>query len=231
MHLYRRVLQRAGLSPDTLRLAFVEPMASKSGTFWRHVGQLPVNASQVALMTAVIDETCPPFKRVFRLNPDAALQFDFDIQMISGWVSANRDHFMETVRTWLDSNAPVSCLNQTGDCRDNLRRLFHMRNASHYVEDVLMRCLTLEGLVREVGAEVEDLAMLVSDAEGTDARIILSLVGNEDFRPGFIMWEKNSKGDGQLVEELRKKGYQVGIKAGLDGSREVDAGNLVAVLS
>jgi len=232
VHLYTRVLRGAALPPDALRLAFVEPIEDKAPGFWKHAAKLPVSRERVSLVAAAMDGSCrEPETKLYRVSRQAGRDFDFEEGRPNGWVSVNPRHPITTVCIWADNNMPVRCRNHTGQCIENFQRFRHAPNLTDYLEAVAIPCRTPAGLLEDLGASVEDLAMLVVDAEDLDAQIVLSLVSRSDFRPGFIMWEAGGALEAQLSNELRKKGYHVGMKAGMDGGHsDADASNIVAVL-
>uniref|UniRef100_A0A7S2C2G1 Uncharacterized protein n=1 Tax=Alexandrium andersonii TaxID=327968 RepID=A0A7S2C2G1_9DINO len=125
--------------------------------------------------------------------------------------------------------------NAPWDCTKNFQRFSSASNFADYIQKVDIRCQTLEGLVKESGARLDDMGMVVVDAEGKDAVILLALVDREDFKPGFIMWEDSHKyrdASQDLVRALRQRGYKVGAKSDMvtTNGRVSDSGNFVAVL-
>jgi len=232
VHLYTRVLRNAGMPAGGLRLAFVEPIAEKSTWFWDHVKKLPVDPDQVSLVTAMIGGSCAePTRKMYRLSPRVLVDFDINIDTTLGWVSTNPKHPLNVIKFWAEANMPMTCANKTGDCKQNFKRFAEAPNITAYIEEIRIPCQTLEGLLEEtLGARVEDLAMLVVDAEGMDEQIILQLVGSSAFKPGFIMWEKEWRHEGPLAAELRRKGYRVGWKVGSNTTRGADTANNIAVL-
>lgn len=233
VHLYSQVLSHAGVPSGALRLAFVEPMEEKSQTFWQGVERLPVNRSQVSLVTAMVDGSCPsPTRSMYRVAPEAYRDFHLNTLFMGGWSSANPRHPLNVIRSWARQHWRYPCEGFKTDCTEDFQRFSQMPNLTDYIQEVSIPCRTLEALVEDVGAEVEDLAMLVVDAEGLDASILLSLVDDETFMPGFIMWEGFSADDAstpqaQIQARLRERGYRVGVKPGLGAKG--DATNSIAV--
>uniref|UniRef100_A0A7S1QMG0 Methyltransferase FkbM domain-containing protein n=1 Tax=Alexandrium catenella TaxID=2925 RepID=A0A7S1QMG0_ALECA len=232
MHLYRRVLEHAGLPPGVLRLGFVEPVVEKTKQFWRHVGRLPVAPSQVSLVTAMVDNCTRPEAKMYKISEQASRDFGMDISMARGWVSADPWHPVTITQYWAEHDMPVRCANGTGDCRSLFKQFANAWNMTRYFEEIQIRCLNLKEIIEtELGAQVEDLAMLVVDAEGLDERILLSLAGSSAFEPGFVMWEKGKDWRPSTAADLlRGKGYKVGMKLGSEVNPDADAPNMIAVL-
>mmetsp|Transcript_41396 Transcript_41396/g.95952 ORF Transcript_41396/g.95952 Transcript_41396/m.95952 type:complete len:326 (+) Transcript_41396:2-979(+) len=239
LNLYQQVASQLA----NVKMIFVEPVASKSGDFWRNVGRLPIDRDRVELVTAFADGDCEePFGTLYKLNHDL-ISRDFhpwDFRITDGWTSMSKGWIWNPMRTWLNEGRSQPCGGSYSgqQCREDFRKLLELPNRTSYIQELKVPCVTVQSLLESIGGSPSDVVMLNVDTEGHDCDILKPAASNDAFRPAFVMWEGGwqSEVNTGVVQTLRGRGYLVGSKPGPEVQNAnqhahfVDSANIVAVL-
>eukprot|EP00416_Gambierdiscus_australes_P037292 CAMPEP_0171099688 /NCGR_PEP_ID=MMETSP0766_2-20121228/52281_1 /TAXON_ID=439317 /ORGANISM="Gambierdiscus australes, Strain CAWD 149" /LENGTH=332 /DNA_ID=CAMNT_0011559361 /DNA_START=46 /DNA_END=1041 /DNA_ORIENTATION=- len=210
---------------DQLRVVLVEPEQEKMPQLHEvHIG-LGLRHSSVSVVEAAVKENCS----------EKEVLYVFSDKLFEDFVPLKyRSSVRSSLRSWksfdparpLQAMAGVSNLDSylTGEGSSTqfdqfhhvivplVRKMYEAGNASKYLVEEPVACVTAETLMGEASMTPEDIIMVTVDAEGFDVEILSGLVKLPGFRPQMVRWEGvlSDSRHWDLVSFFQRGGWYVG---------------------
>uniref|UniRef100_A0A7S1WEV5 Methyltransferase FkbM domain-containing protein n=1 Tax=Alexandrium catenella TaxID=2925 RepID=A0A7S1WEV5_ALECA len=121
-----------------------------------------------------------------------------------GAATANLSHLTSLKSTWAAKQA-----RRARRLKDYGMGDLTVKQLLSYVEEMRVRCVTPYDLLRELGAQAQDVAILIVDAEGYDPVLIRLFLELEGFRPSYLQFEGGLFPTLRLMQALANSGYDI----------------------